>query len=349
MILALFIVVLVTAIVVSVSWRFTLSMALNENRWHGAQARLYLEGAEQLAIKVLEEDAQESQIDWLGEPWAQEGGTPMPTDEGWVMGRLEDAHGRINLNRLVAPTPVEGADEAEAPAAGPGDRFSPEQRRFIRLLQMLELESGTLDVGTAIEITEAVQDWITPGDNTTGFGGAGRSYYDSLDPPYPMSNAPMASVSELSIVRGMTAEIYEQLLPYVIALPYEAEMNINTIPDVLWRTFNFKDDLLPLSETEAEMLVQARNELHLLEMGITDVNEFMNSENVQYVLGAGEEGVDTRGLTVQSHYFLLFSETLVGEQVRRGKSLLFRGPPGQGESSANPRLVRVVKRTDANF
>lgn len=50
--MALLVVALVTTIVVSVSWRFSLDMARNENRWHGSQARAYMEGGEQLARKV---------------------------------------------------------------------------------------------------------------------------------------------------------------------------------------------------------------------------------------------------------------------------------------------------------
>jgi general secretion pathway protein K len=60
LIMALLIVVLVTTVVVAVSWRFTLNMARNENRWHGSQARAYLEGGEQLARKVLRDDLTEN-------------------------------------------------------------------------------------------------------------------------------------------------------------------------------------------------------------------------------------------------------------------------------------------------
>src|SRR5690606_9506515 len=109
---------LVTTIAVSVSWRFNLSMARNENRWHGSQARAYLEGGEQLARLMLREDAQLGNTDHLGEMWAQPS-EPMPTDEGWIRGRIEDAHGRINLNLLMkAPPGSPGTPGNNPPGAG---------------------------------------------------------------------------------------------------------------------------------------------------------------------------------------------------------------------------------------
>lgn len=194
-----------------------------------------------------------------------------------------------------------------------------------------------MDVSQAVEITQAVQDWLSTGDSPTGFGGAGQDYYASLDPPYPMTRGPMTTVSELSIIRGVTPEIYEQLLPYVIALPEDVTMNVNTMPDLLLRTLNRKDNLMPLTEPELEMLVEERNAA--LE-GFNDVSMFTNSPVVQGILG-GQEEFDTSHLGVASSFFLLFGETEVGEQVRRGKSLLFR--------DRAQRTVDVVRRTDANF
>lgn len=341
LILALFIVALVTTVVVSVSWRFNLSMALHENRWHGAQARAYLEGAEQLAALVLVESLQEGEHDWLGQMWAQQG-QPLPTDEGWVMGEIEDAQGRLNLNALKPLPPAtgtgsDGRQQRAQRSADPTEQFSGPQRQFVRLLQLLELEDGQVDMSLAIEITQAVQDWLSTGDTPSGFGGAGQDYYASLDPPYPMTRGPMTTVSELSIIRGVTPEMYQQLLPYVIVLPEDVTMNINTMPDLLLRTLNRKDDLMPLSQQEFEMLLEERNAA--LE-GFSDVSMFTNSQIVQSILGGTEE-FDGANLGVSSSFFLLFGETMVGEQVRRSKSLLVR--------DRAQRRVDVVRRTDANF
>lgn len=332
LILALFIVVLVTAVTVSVTWRFKLSMARNENRWHGAQARAYLEGSEQLARKVLMEDAMESQNDHLKELWTQTG-DPLPTDEGWIRGKLEDAHGRFNLNLLIPPEVPER--KKDDPPPDPADKYSAYQRRFIRFLQMIELESGAIDPQVAVGIVDAIQDWLDKDNQPSGFEGAERSHYESLDPPVMITNGPMTSVSELLLVKGVTPELYQKLLPYIIALPDDVRMNINTVPPVILRAFNRKESLEPLNEADWQALVEERN---LPEFGYGDVKSFADSPVVQGILGDAKT-FDTKDLDVKSNYFLFFAETLVGEQVRRSKSLLFR----------SNNTVDVVRRTDANF
>ena len=332
LILAMFIVVLVTIVVVSVSWRFQLSMARNENRWHGSQARAYLEGGEQLARKVLIEDAKESQNDFLREMWAQTG-DPLPTDEGWIRGKIEDAHGRINLN-LLKPPPPKTPNENDPPK-NPADRFSAPQRRFIRFLRSIELESGLMEPDTIMGIIDALQDWLDPDNEPSGFNGAERSYYESLDPPVIMTNGPMTSVSELLLVKGVTPELYQKLLPYIIALPEDVKMNINTVAPEILRAFNRKEDLEPLTEADWETLVQERN---MPEFGYNDIKTFAESPVVQGILGDANQ-FDTNDLVTSSNYFLFFGETLVGEQVRRSKSLLFRDKGN----------VVVVRRTDGNF
>ncbi len=337
LILALFIVVLVTSVVVSVSWRFQLSMARNENRWHGAQARAYLEGAEQLASMALMADLKdpvEGPVDHLRDIWAQSG-DPLPTDEGWVRGRLEDAHARFNLN-LMVPPPRPANDKGKPPKE-PLDQYSAMQKRFIRFLQLIELEEtgGPVELDQAVGIVEALQDWLDEDNQPSGFNGAEESHYRSQDPPINITNGPMTSVSEFLLVKGVTPELYSKLLPYIIALPDDVKMNINTVSPPVLRAFNRKNTLEPLNEADWQALVEERN---LPELGHESVKAFADSPVVQGILG-DEKQFDTENLVVSSHYFLLFSETLVGEQVRRGQSLLFRDDSN----------VQVVRRTDANF
>lgn len=356
LIMALLIVALVTTIAVSVSWRFNLSMARNENRWHGSQARAYLEGGEQLARLMLREDAQQGNTDHLGEMWAQPS-EPMPTDEGWIRGKVEDAQGRINLNLLqqTAAPGNPGAQGNNPQGAGgnpqaldpnqPSARFNPTQRRFIRLLQTIELEDGPVTQQQAIALVEAIQDWIDPDDQVSGADGAERAHYESEGLEYPIANRPMTTVSELMVVKNMTPELFRKLEPYIIALPPDAQMNINTVPPELLRMFNNKDILEPLGESEWNALVQERNATMMTDEngmplggGFRDVADFTGNAVVQSILG-DPAMFDAGELTVSSSYFLYFGETLVGEQVRRGKSLLFR----------NAGDVQVIRRTDANF
>ena len=369
LIMALLIVALVTTIVVSVTWRFELGMARNENRWHGVQARAYLEAGEGLASYALKADyfidqTEDRPWDDLTEEWAMPQ-PPFPTDEGWFRGSLEDAQGRINLNLLVYN---EKYDPEKDP---PHERYSSSQKRFLRLLQLMELEEGSfLDPDLATGILDAISDWIDADNETTGFYGAEADYYDSLDPPYVIANREMATISELSMVKGITPELFQMLEPYVSALPgpraapigaqppQPVFTNLRTMKPILMRTLNRKDVLEPLTEEEWLTMLQARggplpgmeesqlgNNAQPVPVGeFKTIEEFAELPEVKAILGeAGDKGTFDGGeLVVRSRYFYLNTETLVGEQLRRGKSLLFRDLNKGGNTS-------VIRRTSANY
>ena len=356
LILAMLIVVMVTTITISLSWRYNLSLTRSENRWHGMQARAYLEGAETLAAVVLREDFLADQdsgrmADTLNDIWAQSA-EAFPTDEGWVRGKIEDAQGRLNLNLLEAQAQSGqgGQQQGNVPLA---QQFTEPQKRFIRLLQTFEFEDGPIDPARAIEITEAVIDWIDGNDSVKGFGGAEQSYYQQLDPPATPPNLPMISVSELRRIKGMTEELYRALLPLVIALPPAAKLNINTMPLKLMQTINDPENLLPLAAEDAQLLLEERDALMTTDGGAAGGTAGVPSENtsgfdsvdalktspILTSLITDVAKLDTSDLTVQSDFFLLFSDTQVGEQIRSGASMLKR-TNGQ---------VQVVRRTDAHF
>lgn len=347
LIMALLIVVLVTTVVVQVSWRFNLSVARNENRWHGAQARAFMEGGEQLAMLVLRMDAQQTGFDSLAEDWAMSQQMPLDAEygESYVAGQLEDAHGRFNLNSLVPPppNPAQGAGNSRGnnnQPIPPEDLYSAPQRRFIRFLQTIELESGPVDQATALDIVAGIADWIDQDNQVTqgpiGGVGAERNHYEGLDPPVYMPNTEMTSVSELSLIKGVTPELYKKLEPFVIALPDGKNfmMNINTVRPEMLRAFNLKEDFYPLDESSATTLLEAKG---MMPEGFPSIEEFENG--ISQALGLSPGQVDTEGLDVNSLYFIFNGEAKLGEQMRRSKSLLFR----------NGAKVEVVRRTDGSF
>lgn len=333
LVLAVMISAIVVAISVKVSWHFDMSLTRSANRWHAQQADAYMVGLEGLVHAALKLDKEETKYDHLGELWAEEQ-PPFPTDEGgYIKGTIVDAQGRLNINLLGKK-----AQNAK-PGAPPHQKFTASQKRFIRLLQTVELDDGDfIPEGDAINITEAVIDWIDPDNNVSGFGGAESDYYSSLDIPIQISNKPMISVSELLVIKGMTPQLYRGILPYVIALNnVDAAMNINTMPPMLLRTINRSDVLTPLMIEEAEQLVEGRDV-----EGFEELQQFTDSTVVAMIFGAGQGNqppIDTQDLTVSSDYFLLFGEVMVGDHIRRSNSLLFRSDNG----------VVTLRRTDANF
>ncbi len=337
LVLALLVVALVTVIAVELSWRFELTLVRSANRWYGVQSSAYLHGAEQLAAYALKMDAEQDQEsgelkDTLNDVWAMPVETPM--EDGWLRGRVEDAQGRFNLNSLVvkAKPPKNNAKDWQ--------NWTAPQRRFIRLLQTIELEEEVfLDRSTAENITQAVIDWIDDDSDETGFGGAESDYYGQLEVPFFIANKPMSSVSELFIVRGMTPQFYQKLLPLVIALPKEVALNVNTMPIELMRTITSKENMYPNNLEDAQDIFTDRTG------GFVDMEEFKSSAVVEGVVGKGANGgggasmLDTDGLTVSSEYFILFADSSVGDHVKERRTMLYR----KGSD------VSVLRRTDANF
>ncbi|MGQ9426933.1 type II secretion system minor pseudopilin GspK [Gilvimarinus sp. F26214L] len=308
LVLALLIVAVVTVLAVQFAHTFTLNYSRVEYRSYGAQARYYLLGAEALAGVVLEQDAAETETDNLTEIWAQ-AIPPFPTDHGLLEARLEDAHGRFNLNSL------ERKANAEDTPGNPAERFTPAQRRFIRLLQTFE--DYPLNPDEAIEITEAVVDWIDEDDEPFGFGGAESLHYSREEPPYEPANQPFNSVSELRLVRHVTPELYRLLEPLLVALPADATLNLNTALPPLLRTINDVDDLSPLDERALADLLEDR-QLTQYET----VSDFFSSPVLQNVAPNADSA--NAGYGVTSNYFILHAKASVGEQVRFMTSYLER-------------------------
>ncbi len=324
---ALLIVALVTGLSVSFAARFERSVSQAESRWLGDQARAYLIGAEALGKFALHQDAEQDgddMVDHLEEDWAF-AQPPFTFDGGWLEAGLSDAQGRFNINSLAEKVSDSGSVTNEA------ERFTENQRRFIRLLQTFE--ELPLDQAQAIEITEAVIDWIDSDDEPTGYGGAESLYYSGLEVPYVAPNRLLVSVQELLRVKNMTPVLFRLLEPHIIALTTASEMNINTMNVTLLRTLNMATSLEPLSLIDAENLLQER------QLGYFDTMEAFNENGVVAGLGTSSTPLVTDGLGVASQYFILTARAQVGEQQRQARSLLYR-------DSENDNQVTVLRRSD---
>lgn len=344
LIVAIMILALVTVISVEIYWHFNLSLSRHESRLTGVQGKAYLDALEDFARGILKTDMQENDVDNLSEIWAQQQ-PPFDTDYGYVGGRIEDAQGRLNINGLQDK--VQNNNNSGGFATEWYRRYTPPQRRFIRLLQTLEIEEGVLvDQATAESITEAVIDWLDADSEPTGFGGAEGDHYSRLDPPMTIGNREMASISELSLVKGITPKLYEALLPLVIALPKNVPLNINTMSTALLRSLNSKNNSQPLAVEDAQLLLDARS----IE-GFASVQDFLDFPDVEAMFDLdmapqqGEDGqgsangFDADGLDVRSNFFIFYGEAMVSEHMQYSKSMLMR----------TDQDVVTIRRTDANF
>ena len=89
LVLVLLIVALVAGLSVKFAAQYQLGLARAETRWHGTQARAFLEGTEEVAKLMFPEADIDSNIDYLGEPWTSE----VPIEDEGVTGfaKMTDA------------------------------------------------------------------------------------------------------------------------------------------------------------------------------------------------------------------------------------------------------------------
>jgi general secretion pathway protein K len=229
---------------------------------------------------VLADDARNNSTDHLGETWAQKL-PPLPVEGGTIQVAIEDGQGRFNLNSLW---------RNNAPSA-------PDIGIFQRLLVSLAVDAS---------LSEALVDWLDP-DAQTRPGGAEDIEYLNLDPPYRAGNQLLASVDELRLIRGFSAEIVDTLRPYVTVLPKTADLNINTASPRLVAA------LVPgLSDSAAQQVLSDREQ-----------NPFKDNASFTSRLPGGIKLPET-GFGVKSGYFLVMLDTGIGRHRRRTEALVER-------------------------
>lgn len=236
---------------------------------------------------MLERDARDGNIDHLGEPWAKVF-PPLPFEGGVIAVAISDAQARFNLNNLVRNGTPSAADIGV----------------FQRLLRSLELEAS---------LSEALVDWIDP-DTQARPGGAEDLDYLALAPPYRASNRPLASVDELRLVKGFTAEVVERLRPYVTALPEPTAININTAPERVLAA------LLPGSAPAVQPIIGAREREPFKAVG--DLARLLPAD----------QPPPQAAYSISSSYFLVTIDIRFGRLQRRSEALIHRPAGGKPAS-----------------
>lgn len=311
----LLIVAIVAGLAVKYTGEYQLGLARAEARWHGAQARAFLEGTEEVAKLLFATADLDDKVDYLGEPWGNE----VPIGDEGVTGvaKLVDASAQLNLNDLA------GALDPNKPQ-GQAGRYTAAQRRFIRLLQTFP--DLPLEQQQAESLLEAVVDWQDANNDESGLGGAELNYYQSRPDPYLPANAPFKSVEELRLVRGFDEmpELVNRLKPYITVVPGKLGLNVNTLeaqnPDQvtannLLRSLGGADSLAPLSDNDALQLAVARPAT-----GFSDTAALTDAWTKLFGGGA----LDSDGLKVMTDYFWLNATVQLVDQRRSTRTLMRR-------------------------
>ena len=300
MLTALVVTALVTVVTVAMASQQQLNIRRTANLIEGDRAYLFALGVESWAVQVLARDKPDR--DHLAEDWAVVL-PPLTVEGATVGGRIEDLQSRFNLNNLI---------DSE------GEQSPVDVERFRRLLNNHELDP---------DLVYAVVDWIDKDIDVTSGGGAEDGDYLSSARPYRTANAFFLSPSELMLVRGFTREAYNNIVPYITALPQRTTININTAPAPVLRLL-----ASALTQADADGLVEARSA-----DGFADVNAMFNEP-----LFSNLQNVDQmkQGLDIKSNYFMVSATALFGRGQTQMYSIVDRPAAGK---------IRIVMRSQGAY
>lgn len=308
---AILMVSLATVAAVAMATRQQLDIRRTGNLLHGTQAYAYTEAAESWARVVLERDfkQQKSQVDTLEEDWARQ--VPISMVEGGsIRGRLVDMQGLFNVNSLID---AEGNKNAQA------------LEQFQALLRILDLND---------EIAYYLLDFIDENDEVNFPAGAEDNEYMLLQPGYRCANRPLASISELRLVKGFTREVMAKLTPFVSALPEPTPINVNTAPVEVLRSLANN-----LSTSDAEALIEDRGD-----KGYEKPEDFLGHP----VLQGAQPAVNAAAISVNSQWFQMLAVSDIG-QARVELSSLIQRVQGAPSVIARERILRGrLQKQDAN-
>ncbi len=237
---ALLLTTLAITIVASLFWEQQVQVRSIENQRLQLQKQWVLRGALDWAALILREDARNSSVDDLTEPWAvplaetrldqyvENGQADGDVAGATLSGGITDAQARYNLTNLCQNGNINPTEVAV----------------FARLLGNAKADPA-LAQATA-DLMAAAQ--TKPGPETTGGQPA----------PRPMA---LSQVEDLLAVPGFTPEMLEKIKDFVIFLPIATPVNVNTAPvEVLAARIGF-------SLSEATALVASRDTASLRNIG----------------------------------------------------------------------------------
>lgn len=290
---ALLIVAIATTVSITISTRLQLDVRRTSNIISLDQVDFFLLEAEEWSQRILRKDKEDSTSDDLTEDWAIRI-PPLPVDGGGtIQGALTDLHACININTLINN---DGAINAATEA------------QLTRLFTNL---------GITTNLTTALADWIDGDLDTPNSNGAEDGYYMNLEKPYRTANTPLRSITELQLVKGFDEKtdtdsktVYQLVSPYLCAYKTSGNLliNVNTASAEVLQSL-----ATGMTQTLVDSILKQREETPF-----TSKEDFTSFSNLKTII------TDTDQITVNSEYFLLRSQAIIGQANKVMYSIIFR-------------------------
>ena len=210
LLIVLFVIALVGTIGIETQYLTRIDARIASNVAIDTRYGYLAESGIEAARVLLREDRRDAAPDHLLETWAAP--IAYPLEDALVQLEMIDEERKLPINALVRPSDTEDGGVVVDEDL---------QIAFESLLANLELDPAILP---------ALVDWIDPDDQPFGSDGAEIYYYERLDPPYRPKDGPIDTLAELRQVKGIDAEAFQALTPFVTAYGHDHRVNINTAP-----------------------------------------------------------------------------------------------------------------------
>lgn len=294
LLMVLLVIALLTSLLTEFSFSTLVDLRLAETYRDSTRAFYLARGGITVGRMLLDQDRRTTNYDAPNELWAQ-GLANFPVGGGYLNLTGEDLNAKLNLNLLVDANGV-NIDTVT-------------KDRLKTLLDLI----GADDPDTLID---SLVDWLDTDDRPEP-NGAEDNYYLSRATPYPTSDRPLASLEELSLVRGFDADLLKRLRPYVTVygpknmnVQAAHKVNVNTASrEVLTAVLDAAHTGTSLAQEEAA----ADRVLELRKQGpITNIR----SELTNLADFDGLQSVALQYFDVNGHYFRITSEADVNDGRR---------------------------------
>jgi general secretion pathway protein K len=255
LLLTILISVVLTTVVIEYNYDANINIDIAENYKNKLKADYLAKSGIRFARFYLSSGAENLLGDEIDEVKPLLHGKPIPLGSGVITIKLEGEDGRININKLVESQEVKDM--------------------FINLLDNLDID---------YTVYYSLVDWIDTDDEVFEDNGAEDDYYQELSTPYPCKNAPLDSIDELRLIKGVDEEVFRELKKYC-TIYSGALININEAS---------KEVLLSLcediTEYDVDKIIQTReeekytniNELEYLDKVYDDIKGKITTEDSIY-------------------------------------------------------------------
>jgi len=294
LVLTLVVTALMVAVVVEMIHQVYVDVSLSRGFRDGQQASILAESGVTGGARLLQRALSNRAYTSLSDKWAE----PIKLDDevGTVVITISEESAKINLNDLVFDT-------------GVYKDFIPDVlKRLGSRLQLPEDRWG------------ALADWIDSDEQPNSSGGVENSYYRSLKPGYDARNGKLATLTELSLVKGFTVELVRSLQPFVTIWSWSEspsaspKININTAP---------KEVLLALVEGMDERMAESIMERRRL-TPFKNTGELSNVSGIDAAV-AGRLGGSSSLLTVKGDLFRINAVARVKDAARTVEAVVRLG------------------------